>query len=146
MFRTPFRIFGALNLNAANFEVQLRLAQEKEANVVTGFLTQPVLSQEALDNLKLARQVFKGKILGGIYPVVSYKNACFLHNEIAGMRICPEIIALYEGKAREEAEELAVTISQHAAGEIAPYTDGLYLMTPFRRVVLMARILERLEK
>lgn len=92
---------------------------------MTGFLTQPVLSQEALDNLKLTRQVLKSKILDGIYPVVSYKNACFPHNEIAGMRICPEIIALYEGKAREEAEELAVTISQHVAGEIAPYTDGL---------------------
>ena len=146
VFRTPFRMFGALNLNAANFEVQLRLAREKEENGVTGFLTQPVLSQEALDNLKLARKALKGKILGGIYPVVSYKNACFLHNEIAGMRICPEIIALYEGKGREEAEELAVTISERIAGEIVPYTDGLYLMTPFRRVALMTRILKRLEK
>ena len=146
VFRTPFRMFGALNLNAANFEVQLRLAREKEENGVTGFLTQPVLSREALDNLKLARKALKGKILGGIYPVVSYKNACFLHNEIAGMRICPEIIALYEGKGREEAEELAVTISERIAGEIGPYTDGLYLMTPFRRVALMTRILKRLEK
>lgn len=101
---------------------------------------------EALDNLKLARQVLKGKILGGIYPVISYKNACFLHNEIAGVRICPEIIALYEEKGREEAEELAVTISQRVAGEIAPYTDGLYLMASFRRVVLMARISKRLQK
>lgn len=142
--RTPFRIFGALNVNAPNFAVQLRLAQEKEENGVSGFLTQPVLSREALDNLKLARNTLKGKILGGVYPVVSYKNACFLNNEIAGMSIAPEIAALYEGKNREEAEELAVEISTRIAGEIAPYTDGLYLMTPFRRVALMARILERL--
>ncbi len=144
--RTPFRIFGALNVNAANFEVQLRLAQEKEENGVSGFLTQPVLSREALDNLKLARETLKGSILGGIYPVVSYKNACFLHNEIAGMSISPEIIALYEGKGRDEAEELAVKISARIAGEIAPYTHGLYLMTPFRRVALMTRILEQLTK
>lgn len=144
VLRTPFRIFGALNVNAANFAVQLRLAQEKEENGVSGFLTQPVLSREALDNLKLARETLKGKILGGVYPVVSHKNACFLNNEIAGMRIAPEITALYEGKSREEAEELAVNISVHIAGEIAPYTDGLYLMTPFRRVALMTRILERL--
>ena len=142
--RTPFRIFGALNVNAPNFAVQLRLALEKEANGVSGFLTQPVLSADALDNLKLARETLRGKILGGIYPVVSYKNACFLNNEIAGMRIAPEIAARYEGKSREEAEELAAEISVRIAGEIAPYTDGLYLMTPFRRVALMARILERL--
>ena len=126
--------------------MQLRLAQEKEENGVSGFLTQPVLSREALDNLKLAHEALKGKILGGIYPVVSHKNACFLHNEIAGMSISPEIIALYEGKGREEAEELAVKISARIAGEIAPYTHGLYLMTPFRRVPLMTRILEQLTK
>ena len=144
VLRTPFRIFGALNVNAANFAVQLRLALEKEENGVSGFLTQPVLSAQALDNLKLARETLNGKILGGIYPVVSHKNACFLNNEIAGMRIAPEITALYEGRDREEAEELAVRISARIAGEIAPYVDGLYLMTPFRRVALMTRILEQI--
>ena len=144
LFRTPFRIFAALNVNAANFDVQLRLAREKEESGVSGFLTQPVLSREALGNLKAARDVLRGKILGGIYPVVSYKNACFLNNEIAGMRIGPELAALYQGKDREEAEELAVRISVRIAGELTTYTDGLYLMTPFRRVALMARILGRL--
>ena len=104
VLRTPFRIFGALNVNAKNFAAQLSVAREKEACGVSGFLTQPVLSREALENLKLARQTLRGKILGGIYPVVSHKNACFLNNEIAGMRICEEITALYEGRDREEAE------------------------------------------
>ena len=140
---TPFRIFGALNLNARNFAMQLKIAQEKEACGVSGFLTQPVLSREALDNLKLARETLQGKILGGVFPVVSHRNACFLNNEIAGMRVCDEIVALYEGKDREAAGELAVAISARVAEEIAPYTDGLYLMTPFRRVELMSRIIEQ---
>ena len=144
LLRTPFRIFGALDLNARNFEVQLRLAREKEENGVAGFLTQPVLSREALENLKLARQTLEGKILGGVFPVVSHKNACFLNNEIAGMRVCEEIVALYEGKNREEGEALAVDISTQIAREISPYTDGLYLMTPFKRVALMVEILRRL--
>ncbi|MEM5781331.1 MAG: methylenetetrahydrofolate reductase, partial [Lawsonibacter sp.] len=84
---TPFRIFGALNVNARNFEVQLRLAGEKEENGVSGFLTQPVLSPEALENLKLARSTLKGKILGGIFPVVSHRNACFLNTDISGMHV-----------------------------------------------------------
>lgn len=145
VLRTPFRIFGALNVNARNFEDQLRIAREKEENGVTGFLTQPVLSREALENLMTARKALKGHILGGVYPVVSHKNACFLNNEIAGMRICDEITALYEGKNREEAEDLAVKISARIAGEIVPYTDGLYLMTPFKRVALMVRILREIQ-
>lgn len=145
VLRTPFRIFGALNVNARNFEAQLRTAQEKEAGGVTGFLTQPVLSREALENLITARRTLRGRILGGIYPVVSHKNACFLNNEIAGMHIADEITALYEGKNREEAEELAVRISAEIAGEAAPYTDGFYLMTPFKRVALMVRILREIQ-
>ena len=144
VLRTPFRIFGALNVNAKNFAAQLSVAREKEACGVSGFLTQPVLSREALENLKLARQTLRGKILGGIYPVVSHKNACFLNNESAGMRICEEITALYEGRDREEAEAVAVAVSARIAGEIAPYTDGLYLMTPFKRVALMERILREI--
>ncbi len=84
------------------------------------------------------------RLLGGIFPVVSHKNAIFLSNETSGMRVCDEIVALYEGKDREEAEALAVTISTRIAKEIAPYSDGLYLMTPFKRVSLMVRILEQL--
>ena len=141
---TPFRTYGALNLNAKNFAMQLKMAQEKEANGISGFLTQPVLSREALDNLKLAREILHSKILAGIYPVVSHRNACFLNNEIAGMRVCDEIIALYEGKEREEAEALAVTISAEIVKQIAPYSDGVYLMTPFKRVSLMARILKEI--
>jgi homocysteine S-methyltransferase len=137
-------LFGALNLNAKNFTMQLKIAREKEDNGITGFLTQPVLSKEALNNLVLARQTLRGKILAGIYPVVSYKNACFLNNEIAGMRISSEITARYEGKNREEAEDLAVRISTAIAGETAPFSDGFYLMTPFKRVPLMVRILEQI--
>ena len=139
---TPFRIFGALNLNARNFEVQLRLAKEKEQNGVCGFLTQPVLSAQALENLKTARRELHGKILGGIFPVVSHKNACFLNNEVSGMDVCEEICDLYKDLDRAAAEELAVRISVRIAREIQPYTDGLYLMTPFRRVALMRRILQ----
>lgn len=139
--RTPFRVFGALNVNAKNFDIQLRIAQEKEEAGAAGFLTQPILSPEALENLKLARKSLHGAILGGIYPVVSYRNACFLKNEIAGMHICDEIAERYRDLDRDAAEELAVTISTQMAKMIAPYTNGLYLMTPFKRVTLMTRIL-----
>lgn len=146
VLRTPFHIFAALNLNARYFDRELERAKEKEEAGAYGFLTQPVLSERALENLKLARRELEGKILGGVFPVVSYKNACFLKNEISGMDVCGEIVALYEGKDREEAEELAVRVSAGIAREIAPHTDGLYLMTPFKRVALMTKILDRLRE
>ena len=139
---TPFRVFGALNLNAVNFQVQLRLALEKQAQGVCGFLTQPVLTAQALENLKLARRTLEGKILGGIIPVVSHKNALFMNSEVAGITVDPEITKRYEGLDRQQGEELAIKVSRTIAGEIAPYVDGFYLMTPFGRTNLMVRIMD----
>lgn len=141
----PFQIFGALNLNVRNFDIQLAMAQEKEKNGVSCFLTQPVLSKEAFENLKKARSVLKAKILCGIYPVVSYRNAVFMNNEIAGINVSDEICELYKGLDREAAEELACSISLHIAKEVEPYTDGIYIMVPFNRISLVSRIIKAIK-
>ncbi len=145
-FSSPFRIFGALNVNAANFDVQLRLAQEKEQNGVQGFLTQPVLSEAAAENIRKARAVLKGKIFGGIFPVVSYKNACFLNNEVNGIHVSDEIMKQYEEKDREEGERLAVELSLIMMNKIKDSVDGFYLMTPFQRVGLITKIMTEFKK
>ncbi len=138
----PFHVYGALNLNAVNFRVQLKLALEKQENGICGFLTQPVLTAQALENLKTARETLRAKILGGIIPVVSHRNALFMNSEVSGITVDPEIIQRYEGLDRHQGEDLAVQISVAVAREIAPYVDGYYLITPFGRTGLMGRIMD----
>ena len=145
-FPTPFRVFGALNLNAVNFRVQLGLAKEKQEQGVCGFLTQPVLTKTALENLKLARETLNGKILGGIIPVVSERNALFMNSEVAGITVDQEIIRRYRGLDRTQGETLAVKISRTVAREMEPYVDGYYLMTPFGRTGLMVRIMKAIRE
>lgn len=139
----PFHIFAALNVNVRNFDHQLELAVQKQECGARGFFTQPVLTRRALENLKLARKTLKSKILGGIIPVVSQRNAVFMNENIAGINVDERIVALYEGADRARGEALAEEISLAVAGEIAPYIDGFYLMTPFGRAELMARIMRR---
>ena len=143
---TPFHVFGALNLNARNFHVQLELAKQKEENGVCGFLTQPVLTAQALENLKTARKTLSGKLLGGIMPVVSHRNAMFMNSEVAGITVDDRIVSLYEGLDREQGEALAVKISAAVAKEMEPYIDGYYLITPFGRTGLMARIMKEIRQ
>ena len=141
---TPFQIFGALNVNAPNFEKQLELAAEKEEAGAAGFLTQPVHSPQALENLARAREALKGYILGGVFPIVSHRNALFLNNEVAGVFVPEDIVRRYEGLDRDAAEALALELSVQTAQAMVPYTDGWYLMTPFRRVSLIAQIMAEL--
>ena len=143
---SPITVFGALNLNARNFEVELRRAAEKLENGMSGFLTQPVLSAQAVENLKKARETLgeRAKILAGILPVVSQRNAIFMENEVNGIHVDEAIIQRFEGLDRAAGEELGLEVSVQAAKAAAPYADGFYLMTPFNRVALMERLIARL--
>ena len=144
---SPLTVFGALNLNARNFDVELRRAVEKLENGMTGFLTQPVLSAQAVVNLKKTRETLgeKAKILAGIMPVVSQRNAIFMENEVNGIHVDAEIIERFAGLDRAQGEELGLEVSVKAAQAAAPYADGFYLMTPFNRIALMERLIARLK-
>lgn len=140
----PLRLYAALNVNARNFDVELRLAQEKEEAGAVGFLTQPVLSARGLENIRRARETLQGKLLGGIMPIVSQRNAVFLQSQVHGVVVDEEIVARYEGADRAQGEELATEISTETARAIRPFVDGYYLMTPFGRTALVSRIMERI--
>ena len=144
---SPMTVFGALNLNARNFEVELRRAGEKLENGMSGFLTQPVLSEQAVENLRRTRETLgeRAKILAGIMPVVSQRNAIFMENEVNGIHVAEEIIEAFAGLDREQGEALGLEISLKMAREALPYADGFYLMTPFNRVALMERLIARLK-
>lgn len=146
MFREPFLIFGALNLNAVNFEAELAKAKRKVAQGMEGFLTQPVHSRQALINLKRAREELQAYLLGGVLPIVSHRNAVYMNNEISGIEVDDEIIDLYEGTTRAEAQKLAVAISCKTLDEMRPYIDGYYLITPFHRVEIIADLMTHIHK
>lgn len=139
-------VFGALNLGARNFAVELRRAEEKLDCGMTGFLTQPVLSAQALDNLRLARRTLgsRARLLAGVLPVVSLRNAQFLDSEVNGIQVEPELVQRFVGLDKAAGEALGLEVAFGAAKAALPYADGLYLMTPFQRVGLMEALIARI--
>lgn len=146
VFPEAFHIFGGLNVNARNFSVELDRARRKEENGAEGFFTQPILTPQAFENLQQARETLQGRLLGGIMPVVSQRNAQFMNTAIAGITVDQQIIDLYEGADRQRGEELAVEISTEIARRIAGFVDGYYIMTPFGRTGLVGRIMDNIRK
>ncbi|SFG33941.1 homocysteine S-methyltransferase [Lachnospiraceae bacterium C7] len=146
LLQGKINIYGALNVNARNFDVELSRAKQKMQEGVCGFLTQPIITENALNNLKKARTELAGaKILGGIIPIVSEKNARFMQSEISGIDVDDATIERYVGKSKEEATKLAVEISEEIAYKIKDYVDGFYLMTPFNRVSIMVDIIDKIK-
>ena len=140
----PLNLFGALNVNAANFAAELDRAKEKIAAGMIGLFTQPVLSEEAVLNLQLASKELECFIFGGIMPLTSEKNAQFVNDHIAGITVDPDIILMYTGLKKDEASKLAIELSGEFAHRITPYIDGYFIMTPFLRTDLTCEIIKQL--
>lgn len=142
VFTNKINIGAALNLNARRFEYELKRAKEKERAGVNVFYTQPVISDYAINNLKIARNELRGYIMGGLMPIVSYKNAQFMNSETSGFKIDEDIIERYLNLDRDEASKLAVSITEDFCKKIIDYVDGIYLITPFSRIDIIKEIVK----
>ena len=140
----PFFVCGALNVNAPSFDRELERAKRKEEAGIMAFLTQPILSRRAVENVRKARETLNGYLFGGLFPIVSYKNACFLQNEVAGVSLDEDLLRAYEGLDRAQGEALARRVCREAAQAVADCVEGYYIMTPFQRVALVSALMAEL--
>jgi 5,10-methylenetetrahydrofolate reductase len=70
---------------------EIRRLEMKAAAGADLVMTQPVFQQELLDALLARIAHLEDPVLVGVLPLVSYKNAEFLHNEVPGMQIPEQI-------------------------------------------------------
>ena len=138
------KVGGALNLNVINKNSEVARMYKKFDNGATFFLTQPIYDDETIEFLKNLKKD-NVKILGGILPIVSYRNAQFLNNELPGVHIPDEYIKRFNmDMSKEEAEEVGIEMAVEIGNKIKPYVDGIYFMTPFNRVTMIMKIMEKM--
>lgn len=139
----PVIFGGALNYHGANVNAIMERMKMKIANGCRYFLTQPIYTDEDVERIRYIKEHVDTRILCGIMPLVSYKNAMFVKNEMPGIHISDEIVMRYSpDMTREEAEQTAIAISVETAGKLTDIADGFYFMTPFNRTGLIRQIME----
>lgn len=141
-----FFIGGALNVNAANFDSELKRALKKQENGTKFFLTQPIFSDEAAANFHKAKSTLRSKLLAGLMPVVSYRNAVFLNNEVPGIHIPEAVVERMRDKSPEEVMEISLSYSMEIVHKIHEAADGYYLMTPLKKYKLVAELMKRIKE
>lgn len=143
----PIYYGGALNYAGVNVDaIASRMKKKMEAGC-SYFLTQPVYSDADIERVRELKKRTGAKIILGIMPLVSYKNALFMKNELPGIDVPEEIINCYRpDMERAEAEETAVRISVEIGKKAMDFADGFYFMTPFNRVLLVNRIIDGLRE
>lgn len=134
---------GAINQGRSNFKVELNRVLKKLEAGATFFFTQPIFSKEDIDRLRTIKEAVgdRAKILAGIMPLVSLKNASFMKNEMAGINVTDEIISMYrEDMTKEEGEEVGIKVAKSVISQTKDFIDGYYFSFPFNRVYLLDRI------
>ena len=143
----PIYYGGALNHNngsADNIAARMRLKMEAGAQ---WFLTQPIYGQDDIDRLRELKEKSGGRIIAGIMPLVSRKNALFIKNEMPGIHVPEHVLEQYEeGMSREAYEDVAAAISVDLMKRLEDVCDGYYMMTPFNRAALIKRIILQAKK
>ncbi len=143
---TNFEIGGALNVNAPNFEAELRRSAKKLENGISFFLTQATYTQNAVNNVIKAVEVLKVPVFAGIMPIVGYKNAMFINNEVPGIEIDEAIIESFRDKNREESELLGIEHSMECINKLYEYVSGFYIMTPLKRINVVCELIKRIKE
>lgn len=143
----PFYYGGALNYAGVNIDaIEMRMRKKMEAGC-SFFLTQPVYSDADIQRVRELKERTEAKIILGLMPLVSYKNAMFMKNEMPGIDVPDEVAACYSpDMSREAAEETAISVCVEIGEKVRKFADGYYLMTPFNRVGLVNRIIDKLRQ
>lgn len=142
----PMQIGAALNVNSVMFRNELKRASKKIEKGAEIFLTQPVFSEESIENAILAKKELPTRILFGIMPVASYRNAQFLNNEVSGIQIPQEFVDKLEGKTPEEVFELSLEFSMEIVKKTIGIADGYYLMIPLKKIDLVCELIRRIQQ
>jgi len=139
----PMCYGGAISQGRRNLDVEIARVIKKMEAGAEFFLTQPVFTKESAAKVRMIKERTGARVLCGIMPLISRKNALFMKNEIAGVDVPDEVIARYpEGGTREEGEAVGIALATEMMNETEDFADGYYFSFPFNRVTLLEKILK----
>ncbi|TFE72090.1 bifunctional homocysteine S-methyltransferase/methylenetetrahydrofolate reductase [Methylacidiphilum caldifontis] len=142
--KTDFIIGCAFNPNTAQFDVQVRKLEAKLAAGASFVMTQPVFDFELVKKIFSYLKPLGIPVFVGLMPILNYRNAEFLHNEVPGISIPEEIRNRLRKLEGEKATETGVEFAKALGEQILSHFNALYLITPFFRYDISVRLLESL--
>jgi homocysteine S-methyltransferase len=142
---TEFSIGVGVNPGAVNLEEEIRRFEWKVEAGAEYAITQPVFDTDQLRSFLKKIEHVKIPIVAGIWPLVSFRNAEFLHNEVPGVNVTPEILErmrIASDKSKEEAREEGIKIARESLLEVRDVIQGVQVSAPFGNVKYALQVFE----
>ncbi len=136
----PFHIGVGANPAAADLESEMGKFEKKAEAGAQYCLTQPVYETRLLERFVNDVRGYGIPVLAGVLPLVSSRNAEFLHNEVPGMSV-PQPVRdrLAAAPTRQGARDVGVAVARDMVAAARDLAAGVYVMPPFNRFDLAIR-------
>src|SRR5436190_15307760 len=144
---TSFCIGVGINPGAINLEEEIKRFEWKVEAGAEFAITQPVFDVEQLVSFIRRIEHVRVPVVAGIWPLVSYRNAEFLHNEVPGVRVTPTIMERMRAasdKGKEFGREEGLQIARELLLDVRDSIQGVQVSAPFNNVRYALDVFEAL--
>jgi methionine synthase / methylenetetrahydrofolate reductase(NADPH) len=146
---TAFCIGVGVNPGAINPDEELRRFEYKVEAGAQYAITQPVFDTDQLRDFIKSIEHVRIPIIAGIWPLVSYRNAEFLHNEVPGVRVTPSIMERMRDASaisKEAGRDEGLKIARESLLEVRDIIQGVQVSAPFGNVKYALEVFDVLEE
>ncbi|MCP4177950.1 MAG: bifunctional homocysteine S-methyltransferase/methylenetetrahydrofolate reductase [bacterium] len=121
--------------NAIDIEREItRTAQKIEAGAEF-IITQPVFDVKSLLEFVEKIEKYNIPVIAGIWPLVSYRNAEFMKNEVPGVVVPDSVMKRMASKTtKEEQRDEGILLAKEAVAQIRNFIQGIQVSAPFGNV------------
>ena len=146
--KTALFVGAGCNPGAVDMEFEAERFGRKVEAGAEFFFSQPVFDLDMLERfLDLTKQWEDVPFMVGIMPLVSARNADFLHNEVPGMQI-PDAIrtAIHAAPSKEAQREFGIKTAHETLSALRnhPRINGAYIYPPFGSYRAILRVIDGL--
>ena len=134
---TAFSIGVGVNPGAVNMDEELKRFEWKIEAGAEYAITQPVFDTDQLRDFLKRIEHCRIPIVAGIWPLVSFRNAEFLHNEVPGVHVTPEIMERMRAASavsKEAGRDEGLKIARESLLEVRDLIQGVQVSAPFGNV------------
>jgi methionine synthase / methylenetetrahydrofolate reductase(NADPH) len=144
---TSFTIGVGVNPGHVDLDYELRRLDWKIKAGAEYAITQPVFDVRQLEHFLGRIESYQLPVIAGIWPLLSYRNAIFMNNEVPGVSVPEEVIErmrIASEKSREHAVMEGVTIARETLETVRSSVAGVQVSAPLGRVDLALQVFDGL--
>jgi methionine synthase I (cobalamin-dependent)/5,10-methylenetetrahydrofolate reductase len=144
---TCFTIGVGVNPGHLDLEYELRRLDWKVKAGAEYAITQPVFDVRQLEHFLNRIEPMNLPVVAGIWPLLSYRNAQFMNNEVPGVSVPDDVMErmrIASEKSKEHALREGVTIARETLERVRERVAGVQVSAPLGRVDLALQVFEGL--